>query len=209
MAVYRKRMTAYLAGGEFPAPDDPTPIFFELARYGNTGDAQNMLTLGAKVNALDAEGNRPIHIAAEKNMWDMVRFLIANGAEVNVANKTGARPIHHAANCGYINSNADPVGLLVRHGAKVTVADQHGRTPLHWLLTETVEERGKKQGISDSGVQNYEMGLAKALVEAGADPTASDLAGESPLAIARTTKREKLVEYFNEVVANKKTDESN
>lgn len=203
VAVYRKRMTEYLAGGEFPAPDDPTPIFFELARYGNTGDAQNMLTLGAKVNAMDAEGNRAIHIAAEKNKWDMVRFLIANGAEVNFANKTGARPIHHAANCGYINSSADPVGLLVKHGAKVTVADQHGRTPLHWLLTETVEERGKKQGISDSGVQNYEMGLAEALVEAGADPTALDSAGESPLAIARTTKREKLVEYFNKVVANK------
>jgi cytohesin len=207
--VYRKRLTAYLAGGEFPAPDDPTPMLFELAQYGNTGDAQNMLTLGAKINAMDAEGNRPIHITASKNKWDMVRFLIANGAEVNVANKTGVQPIHHAANCGYINSNADPVGLLVRHGAKVTVADQRGRTPLHWLLTDTVEERAKKEGISDAGVQNYEMRLAKALVKAGADPTASDLAGESPLAIARTTKREKLVEYFNEVVANKKTDKRN
>jgi ankyrin repeat protein len=204
LAVYRKRMTEYLAGGEFPAPDDPTPIFFELARYGNTGDAKNMLTLGAKVNAVDAEGNRPIHIAAAKNEWDMVGFLIANGAEVNVANKTGVQPIHHAVNCGYFRSSADPVGILVKHGAKVTVADQHGRTPLHWLLAETVEERGKKQGISDSGVQNYEMGLAKALVEAGADPTVIDSAGESPLAIARTTKRKKLVEYFNEVVANKK-----
>ncbi len=209
LAVYRKRMTEYLAGGEFPAPDDPTPIFFELARYGNTRDAQNMLTLGAKVNAVDAEGNRPIHIAAAKNEWDMVRFLIANGAEVNVANKTGVQPIHHAVNCGYFRSSADPVGLLVKHGAKVTVADQHGRTPLHWLLTDTVEERAKKEGIADWGVQNYEMGLAKALVEAGADPTVSDLAGESPLAIARTTKREKLAEYFNEVVANKKTDKRN
>lgn len=203
-AVYRKRMTAYLAGGEFPTPDDPTPLFFELARYGNTDDAQNMLTLGAKVNAMDAEGNRPIHIASAKNKWDMVRFLITNGAEVNVANKTGVQPIHHAANCGYIRSSDDPVGLLVKHGAKVTVADQHGRTPLHWLLTDTVEDRAKKEGIADWGVQNYEMGLAKALVEAGADPTASDLAGESPLAMARTTKREQLVEYFNEVVANKK-----
>jgi len=208
VAVYRKRMTAYLTGGEFPAPDDPTPLFFELTRYGNTGDAQNMLTLGAKVNAMDAEGNRPIHIAAAKNKWDMVRFLIANGAEVNVANKTGVQPIHHAANCGYINSNADPVGLLVKHGAKVTVADKRGRTPLHWLLTDMVEERAKKEGIADWGVQNYEMGLAKALVEAGADPTALNSAGESPLTIARTTKREKLVEYFNEVVANKKTDKS-
>lgn len=204
LTAYHKRMTAYLAGGEFPAPDDPTPLFFELARYGNTGDGQNMLTLGAKVNAVDAEGNRPIHLAAANNKWDMVRFLVANDAEVNVANKTGVQPIHHAANCGYYNSNADPVGLLVKHGAKVTVADQRGRTPLHWLLTETVEERGKKQARSDAGVQHYEMGLAKALVKAGADPTASDLAGESPLAIARTTKRDKLVEYFSEVAANKK-----
>ena len=209
VAAYHKRMTAYLAGGEFPAPDDPTPLFFELTRYGNTGDAQNMLTLGAKVNAMDAEGNRPIHIAAANNKWDMVRFLIANGAEVNVANQTGVQPIHYAANCGYINSNADPVGLLVKHGAKVTVADQRGRTPLHWLMTDTVEERGKREKITDAGVQYYEMRLAKALVKAGADPTASDLAGESPLAIARTTKREKLVEYFNEVVANKKTDKRN
>ena len=63
--------------------------------------------------------------------------------------------------------------------------------------------------VSEAGVQYYEMRLAKALVEAGADPTASDLAGESPLAIARTTKREKLFEYFNEVMANKKTDKRN
>ena len=204
VAVYRKRMTAYLAGGEFPAPDDPTSLFFELTRYGNTGDAQNMLTLGAKVNAMDAEGNRPIHIAAANNKWDMVRFLIANGAEVNVANKTGVEPIHHAANCGYINSQANPVGLLVQHGAKVTVADHRGRTPLHWLLTDTVEERAKRESISEAGVQYDEMGIAKALVKAGADPTASDLAGESPLEIARTTQREKLVEYFEEVVTNRR-----
>jgi ankyrin repeat protein len=202
VAVYHKRMTAYLAGGDFPAPDDPTPLFFELTRYGNTGDAQNMLTLGAKVNAMDAEGNRPIHIAAANNKWDMVRFLIAKGAEVNVANNTGVQPIHHAANCGYIHSQADPVGLLVKHGAKVTVADQRGRTPLHWLLTDTVEERAKKEGISEAGVQHYEMRIAKALVVAGADPPASDFAGESPLTIARTTEREELVEYFNEVVRN-------
>jgi len=205
VAAYRKRMTAYLAGGGFPAPEDPTPVFFELARYGNTGDAQNMLSLGAKLNATDAEGNRPIHFAAAKNQWDMVKFLIANGAEVEVSNKAGVQPIHYAANCGYIiHSNADPVGLLVKQGAKVTVADERGRTPLHWLLTDTVEERAKKEGISNAGVQYYEMDMAKALVKAGADPSAADLAGETPMAIARKTQREKLVEYFNEVVAQKK-----
>jgi len=209
VSYYRKRMAAYLAGGEFPAPEDPTPVFFELARYGNTGDAQNMLSLGAKVNATDAEGNRPIHFAAAKNQWDMVKFLIANGADVKVSNKAGVQPIHYAANCGYIHSNDDPVGLLVKHGAKVTVADQRGRTPLHWLLTDTMEERAKKEGISNAGVVYYEMDMAKALVKAGADPTAADLAGETPLAIARTTQREKLVEYFNEVVVQKKTTEIN
>ena len=163
VAVYHKRMTAYLAGGEFPAPDDPTPLFFELTRYGNTVDAQNMLTLGAKVNAMDAEENRPIHIAAAKNKWDMVRFLIANGAEVNVANKTGVQPIHHAANCGYIHSQADPVGLLGKHGAKVTVADQRGRTPLHWLLTDTVEERGKRESISYQNPLAFRLPISRSL----------------------------------------------
>jgi ankyrin len=202
-------MTAYLAGGEFPAPEDPTPVFFELARYGNTRDALKLLALGAKVNATEAEGNRPIHIAAANNKWDMVKFLIANGAEVEVTNKAGVQPIHYAANCGYINFRDDPVGLLVKQGAKATAADNRGRTPLHWLLTDTAEERAKKERLSDAGVSYYEMGMAKALVKAGADPTASDSSGETPLAIARTTKREKLVEYFNEVVAKKKADEKN
>lgn len=209
VSVYRQGMTAYLAGGEFPTPDDPTPLFFELARYGITHDVQNLLALGAKVNATDAEGNRPIHLAAANNKWDMVRFLIANGAEVEVANQAGVQPIHYAANCGYFNSNADPVDLLVKQGAKVMAADRRGRTPLHWLLSDTMEVRAKKESLSDAGVLHYEMAMAKELVKAGADPTVPDSSGETPLAIARTTQRKKLVEYFNEVMAKKKADEKN
>ncbi|KAK3277203.1 hypothetical protein CYMTET_14777 [Cymbomonas tetramitiformis] len=141
---------------------------------GHEDAANALMEERADVNV--GTGRRPLHVAADKGMIDMVKQLIRKGAEKDAADKegctaltrawghedaahalmeagadvnvgTGRRPLHVAAEKGMIQM----VKQLIRKGAEKDAEDKEGCTALTWAV------RGRHEDV------------ANALMEAGAD----------------------------------------
>ena len=65
------------------------------------------------MNAPDAAGWRPLHLAAANNILDALKALIAQGADVNAANNDGQTPLSLAQE----KNHREAAALLRRHGA--------------------------------------------------------------------------------------------
>jgi len=85
---------------------------------------------------------------------------------VNDISSGGAQPLH---NCGMSQTNQLSTALLIAHGADIEALDTYGFTPLHRMATN-----------------NLAIG-AKALLDAGADPTYQGAAAMTPLELARSS----------------------
>ncbi|HEY6214395.1 MAG TPA: ankyrin repeat domain-containing protein [Vicinamibacterales bacterium] len=68
---------------------------------------------GADVNAADAGGWRPLHLAAANDNLDAIKALIAQGADVQVQNGDGRTPLSLAQE----KSRREAAAFLRRHGA--------------------------------------------------------------------------------------------
>lgn len=110
------------------ATPDPTPSakkevnfkpIHSAIRWNNKplDEIEKLLDSPEAVNSVDsANGNRPIHIAAQNGHFEIVQMLIAKGAELNVQNAKGNTPIHMAVGYDYyetamllIEAKADPL----------------------------------------------------------------------------------------------------
>jgi len=126
------------------------------------------------VNERDAQGNTPLHLAAQANYGrngDEVDRLIAAGADVNATNFAGQTPAHLAIIGELTPFKGSVTGFeslpkLLKAGANVNVQDRDGMTPL--LLVAS----------SDSV---FRQGMFQALMEAGADPNVRDKQGRTIL----------------------------
>ena len=65
------------------------------------------------MNATDAQGWRPLHLAAANNNMDAIKSLIAQGADVHAPNGEAKTPLSLATEKNYREAAA----LLRRHGA--------------------------------------------------------------------------------------------
>src|SRR5688500_773799 len=63
--------------------------FYRVLRAGDDAGLARLLRDGADVNALDAEGNRPLHYACFFRQAPAVRTLLAHGASVHGTNRAG------------------------------------------------------------------------------------------------------------------------
>ena len=77
------------------------------------------------LQAQDAGGNTPLHIAARRDRGDLVAPLVERGAEVNAANRRGNTPLHWAAR---FNACAAAKALL-ECGADASARNEDGLTP--------------------------------------------------------------------------------
>jgi ankyrin repeat protein len=72
-----------------------------------------LLGAGADVNAPDAGGWCPLHLAAANNNIDSMKTLIAQGADVAAQNKEGKTPLSLAQE----KNHREAAVFLRRHGA--------------------------------------------------------------------------------------------
>ena len=72
-----------------------------------------MLGAGGDVNAPDAKGWRPLHIAAANNNLDAMASLVAQGAEVTASNREGQTALTLAQE----KNHREAAVFLRRHGA--------------------------------------------------------------------------------------------
>src|SRR5260370_41300422 len=85
---------------------------------------QLLIDHGANVNALDCEGDSPLHKASQIWDSDVAEFLVKSGANVNIRDTDDWTPLHVAAGDGNLNM----VQLLIEHGADVNALDCKGRS---------------------------------------------------------------------------------
>ncbi len=89
--------------------------------------ARSLIAEGdSDVNARDAQGSTPLHMAAVMGSAEVARLLITAGANLEARNDVGT-PLHVAVSYGQM----EVVRLLIEAGASVNAQDQTGRTPLH------------------------------------------------------------------------------
>jgi ankyrin repeat protein len=110
-----------------------TPLL-AAAHYGNLHIAQLLLDNGAKIDAMDSDGNTPLHHVSvyqfsEKACVSIAQLLLKCGGDVNTQIKEQGTPLHVASFHGKLTI----AQLLLKHGAKVDTVDNAGETPLHYV----------------------------------------------------------------------------
>jgi ankyrin repeat protein len=153
-----------------------TPILFAtLDPDRNISLISELVAAGAGVNVRTKEGITPLmHASAYGRSSDVVRELLSAGADVNAQSKQEGRqgwtPLLYALASPH--RNVAVVKELVLGGkAEVGVVAQNGSTPL--LLAVNFED---------------DPAFVQLLLSAGADPSARDKDGNSPLDCARAKR---------------------
>ena len=95
------------------------------------GHARTML------NATDASGNAPIHLAVQSGIYELIKLLVLHDVDLNAKNRDGVCPIHLAAAQGH---KKVAKALLECHKDVVDTSDDKKRTPLHHAAMNDQEE---------------------------------------------------------------------
>ena len=189
-----------------------TPLHFASVWARDPAIASLLVRAGAEVNALNGSGGTPLHVAAV-NTDDpaMIVALAEAGAELDawrpgIHSPYGWTPLHLA-----VNSNRNPAvaAALIEAGADVHARQNDGPTPLHDAVTAEVvalllaagadieararysgryQPRGRDMTPLHVAAKRGNAAVFMALLEAGADPTALDIEGKTPLDHAREQK---------------------
>ncbi len=113
-----------------------------------------MIEEGADVNAKDNLGKTPLHYSVEERDLDCLNFLIENGADVNAKDHLGKTPLHYSVE----ERDLVCLDVLIENRADVNAKDNDYNTPLDYITSEGEDEER----------------MAKALIDAGADPVAKN-----------------------------------
>ena len=81
---------------------------------------------GGNINATDDFGKTPIHRAAVKNNFEVIKYLVERGADINLPAADGTTPLMRAAE----NENVEIAAYLLEKGADLNAAAADGKTAL-------------------------------------------------------------------------------
>lgn len=125
----------------------------------------------------------PLGLAAQSGVLNMVAWLLNHGAQVNRADAQGRTPL-------YLTQNLKVAELLLEKGADPNQRDSSG-VPLlnlainsqNFAMVELLLKKGARPRDYDPSLffQSQDIGILYLLIEAGADPTASNSQGQSLL----------------------------
>jgi len=128
-------------------------------------------------------GESVLHWPAHNGYVEIVRYLLDHGAliEADEIGLYGGKPLHWAS-----EHSPETVALLLQKGANpmsrnLMSNEFEGYTPLHMMARQREEE----------------LACARLLLSAGADPSAEDARGHTPLDVAKQNGRLKTQEFLS------------
>lgn len=101
--------------------------------------------------ASDAEGSKPLHIAAELDKGGMVETLIAAGVDVESKDNWGRTPFHRAI----LSKCRDAFDTLIRSGAYVAAVDAKSASSLH--LAAKAGQVGMMETLLENGAKRWDF----------------------------------------------------
>ncbi len=103
-----------------------TFALWEAVKKRNPALVRLLIGSGASANTENVHGMTALHLAAQLDQQQILRYLLQHGAEPGRRSKDGRTPLHFA--CG-----AEAVTLLLKHGADPGLKDRSGRTAADYL----------------------------------------------------------------------------
>lgn len=142
---------------------------------------KELIAQGVDVSALDENQDAPLIIAAYKGHTEIVKLLLEAGADVTAVDPgMKATALHAAAYAG----RTAAARLLIKHGIDIDKQGPfNGYTALH-------------DAIWQNNVETAEV-----LIDAGANLNIKSNAGETPLDLAKSHRRQKIVELIERKMA--------
>lgn len=161
----------------------------------------------AEVENSDGDGRTALHAAAYALSWESAELLLSAGAEVNAVDNCGRSAVHWALDQRRLNEGHDRAAatflrLLCRNGADLSLCDGRGRSGLHYAAFRGLLRCVRFLLASGSPADAADLSLstpllaavavapegdpnaaeiARALLEAGADPLGCGGVARSPL----------------------------
>ncbi|XP_051538983.1 ankyrin repeat and SOCS box protein 10-like [Myxocyprinus asiaticus] len=133
--------------------------------------AKLLLQYGANANAVNEDGQMPLHVCTELESLECAKHLISFGAVINSHSlDENNTPLHVAARHGL----PDHVELYLRHGAALNLQNDEGNTPLNSACSQPQDH---------ASLERYTR-VCHLLVAAGADIHISDMDKQTPLHMA-------------------------
>ncbi|XP_077297006.1 uncharacterized protein LOC143918811 [Arctopsyche grandis] len=173
----------------------------------------------AEINVRDKFGQSALHLAAAKFHLQIITFLLQNGAEVNMVDGKSRPPLYHLSRRGKM----DAVKLLLQNGADSRKLDGAGHSLLHLAILHL---RYRAVDYIIRGVDNIDVNaqtidgktplhlaakcgratIVCLLIHQGADTSATDKYGNSPLDYAMKFNRAAVTNILLKVNTGKTTD---
>ncbi len=150
--------------------------------------AELLLEFGAELNGTLGRES-PLIASASLGAERVSKVLIEAGADLERTSVYGSRALHWAAWMGASGT----VDLLIYRGAQIEAKDsEFGATPLFWAV--------HGYGPDGAGPKRDQVGAAKRLIDAGADPRTANKRGVTALELAKTCERKEMYELLSQFV---------
>lgn len=166
------------------------------------------------INSKDRNGNSPLSIAVSKQDLEMMRFLIENGADVNIEDFFRVPPIYYAVTKG----TKKMIELLIDKKASISGYFSYAgekRTLIGWAIDKNSSEKVEvllKHGASPDGkfdfndssqdsclhiaIQKDYQKIVELLIEYHADVNVQNRRGHTPIYLAISLKRPKIMKLL-------------
>ncbi|CAD7696709.1 unnamed protein product [Ostreobium quekettii] len=151
------------------ANDAGSTALFLAAQHGDEETVAVLINGGADVDKARSNGATPLVIAAQEGTPGVIRLLLDAGADPTIANNFRTTPLHLTGfRLGGVGEEMAGMLLASAFNVDIDAMDEDGRTPLMWAA------------------RFGNAGVARFLLEEGADGSAVDGAGRSAAALVCT-----------------------
>lgn len=112
-------------------PANPVEMSGDLKKAFKTGKINKVSRVLAAqphlIFSVDKNGLTPLHISAQRGLYDISKYLLKYGADVKAKDIQGRTPLHMAL----FGGQSDTVKLLLKKGSDLSVEDNDGNNVLH------------------------------------------------------------------------------